>query len=181
MNYHDLEDCEKIQTYSVVSMPTQWIQFDRAKYQNINDKNTWRHFKFIAENGEFSDGMRRKDRCKGGVYVFYINPEIIPDIHVGIMYIGRAKNTSTQGLYKRMREYYRDYILNNNGATRNRSVNKIFRHWSKYLYVKYVIIDDNNLIDEFENVLIETIRPPFNERKPKTKLLPIKIGEEVFK
>lgn len=43
------------------------------------------------------------------------------------------------------------------------------RHWSKYLYVKYLPLPtvSNDVIDELEEELIKAALPPFNDRYPK--------------
>lgn len=95
----------------------------------------------------------------GGIYVFLIKANIIPDIHLYIAYIGRAHYTGSQNLRKRVRSYASE--------TKRLKICNMKRLWSPYLYARYLPLDDNDMIDELEDELIKSILPPFNDRYPK--------------
>ena len=94
---------------------------------------------------------------KGGIYLFYARSGIIP-LNANLMYIGRAKITDHQNLKKRVREYY-------NPKNRPR-INILIQLWGTYLYVKYLPLEDNRIIEELEKRLINSILPPFNNEIP---------------
>ena len=140
----------------------------------LNPKGGWAalpaHLKQLvdkpwAELKYFSDGTKTlnpeiqtiPNNC-GGIYVFLIKPEIIPDIHLYLAYIGRAKYTHYQNLRKRVREYARE--------TKRPKICMLKEQWGEYLYLRYLPLDNNDLIDEMERELIRAVLPPFNDQYP---------------
>lgn len=96
----------------------------------------------------------------GGIYIFLIKPNVIPDVHLYLAYIGRAKKTNYQNLRKRVSEYACE-------NERLKIVN-MKRFWSPYLYVQYLPLpsETNDCIAELEKELIKTVLPPFNDKYP---------------
>ena len=73
------------------------------------------------------------------------------------MYIGRAKKTEKQNLRKRCKEYY---------SEERPKIGRLLRSCWKYIYIKYLPLEDNVLIDRVEAELINTILPPCNDKIP---------------
>ena len=104
MDYNDFGDDLKIQSYTVESLPMLWESFNRATFAFVNDDTQWNDIKYMNSDGTLSNAVSLVDNTKGGIYVFYINPDIIPGIHKGIMYIGRAQVTVQQNIRKKNKE-----------------------------------------------------------------------------
>ena len=72
----------------------------------------------------------------GGVYIFLLKPNIIPDLHLYIMYIGRVMRKKEFSLRKRCREYLKD--------TRPK-IMYMREMWGKDLYFYYLPIRDDKI------------------------------------
>lgn len=121
----------------------------------------WTEFKyFLDDTDQINPAILSVPNNCGGIYAFLIKPNIIPDTHLYLAYIGRARKTPYQNLRKRVHEY----------ATEERrlKIAKMKRLWSPYLYVRYLALPekDNNCIDMLEKELIKTVLPPFNDQYP---------------
>jgi hypothetical protein len=117
----------------------------------------WKEVKFYDNNLAMDNSMNHLPSDKGGIYVFIAKPNIVPETHLYIMYVGRALNTVSQNLNKRCKEYYQD--------TRPK-IKSMRRHWAEYLYIRYLPLDDNQVIENLEKELINTILPPCNDKIP---------------
>jgi len=134
-----------------------WENFD-PNMQEIINSSQWHEAKFIdEERGALHIDMSGVPNDVGGIYVFVLKPEIIPRAHVYIMYIGRAKHTTNQNLRKRCKEYFNDI---------RPKILMMREHWGKHLYIRYLPLDDNNIIDQMEKSLINAILPPCNDIIP---------------
>jgi excinuclease UvrABC nuclease subunit len=135
-----------------------WSSFDR----DILDLNSqqWNEVKFLDESGQnMSNAMNTLPSNQGGLYFFYIKSNIIPgDGH--LVYIGRALYTDGQNLKKRCRCYFQKY------QNERAKIRRMIRTWGTYLYIKYIPLTDNELIDKLEKELINKILPPFNDEIP---------------
>jgi len=171
-NFHDFTDSLKVQSYTIESVTSLWEQFNRGAYDFVYGADAWNSFKFLEEDNSLNPLIEGVDNSKGGIYIFYINPNIVPDIHVGIMYIGRARKTDNQNLKKRIKEYFTQFVQNDDGSKQLRKVSEVFRHWSKYLYVKYISLEDNAIVELLEKDLIMAVRPPYNSDIPRITLQP---------
>ena len=87
-----------------------WHSIDETVLDIIK-KAEWKTFKFFEGDHHSSEIININNKT-GGIYVFYISPEVIPQNHRIVMYIGRARYTDNQNLRKRITEYY-DYVLPN--------------------------------------------------------------------
>ncbi|MDD3645129.1 MAG: hypothetical protein PHR19_06330 [Bacteroidales bacterium] len=103
---------------------------------------------------------------KGGLYFFYIKHPILPGAIDYLMYIGQVQKTASRNLKVRCREYFYDFNNANKQDKRTRKVRKMIKRWGKYLYLRYIKLDDNDLINSLESLLINNIRPPFNSTIP---------------
>jgi hypothetical protein len=133
------------------------------------DLNTvmWKEIKFLSNDGTtLNDEMSSLPSDKGGIYIFYAKCNVLPGISNYLMYIGRAKITENHSLKVRCRKYFYEYTDDNGRPKIRRLVNQ----WGRYLFIKYIELDDNNLIDKLEAGLINSILPPFNDTIPEKKI-----------
>lgn len=140
-----------------------WEEFD-VKLKLLIDKTEWQEVKFLDDSYKgLHSSMRNLPNKKGGVYVFVLKPEIIPATHLYILYIGRARYTSNQNLRKRCRQYFSD--------NKRPKINRMKTTWGNHLYIRYLPLEDNNIIDEMEKALINAILPPCNDEIPSKRLM----------
>lgn len=133
-----------------------WDRCDQGIIESIN--TNWSEVKFLDYvNNSLHTSMDLLPNDKGGIYVFIAKPNIIPDSHLYILYIGRSRKTQNQNLRKRCSEYVKD------GRPK---ILRMIRNWGKYLYIRYLPLDDNSVIEELEKRLINAILPPCNDQIP---------------
>lgn len=147
--------------------PKLWVDIDEInKYITRFDKE----IKYVRDDlSDYSNDLNHLPTDKGGIYFFFIKPPLnLTDIQY-LVYIGRAKYTKNQNLKKRCREYFYDFQNVHKDDSRTLKIKKMITRWGKYLYLKYVEFDDNELIDSLETLLINNIRPPFNDFIPNKK------------
>ncbi len=128
----------------------------------IIQSSKWVTFKYLDANHKLSLEISKISANKGGIYIFYISPEIIKGKQRILAYIGRARYTESQNLRKRIREYY-GYLPPDYSRPK---VNTMMKEWSDYLYCSYMELDDNETIDSIERELISKLIPPFNDAIP---------------
>ncbi len=149
-----------IQTHRVqfILNPSDIWQTYNIKLKSITDNGNWSEIKFLSnDNNTLHSDFRKIPKNMGGIYVFVLKGGIIPNSHVYIMYVGRALLTDTQNLNKRLHRYLHDD---------RPKIRALRETWGKYLYIKYLPLDDNDLIKDLESELIKVIIPPFNEQYP---------------
>ena len=117
--------------------------------------------KYFDNKGEKNKELFDIPNDKGGIYIYYINPEGIPiDNYFCIMYVGRAHyGEGTQNLRKRVISYETESKDLYKGRIK---IRELFNRYKEYLYVMYKTIDGNNNIDRFEKELTTAIVPPVN-------------------
>lgn len=151
--------CNSIKTNSIhfVLNPNDcWQTFNTDFLTIVNSK--WNEIKFLNEDcTRISDQISTVPNNMGGIYIFFLRPDIIPCIHKYILYIGRVKYTANQNLRKRFREYVDD---------KRSDIDFMRETWGKDLYIMYLPLTDNCLIDKLEKELIRTIVPPCNTDYP---------------
>lgn len=154
-----IDMCQKVKDAKipfVLNLNNSWDSFDTTLASVID--TTWCEAKFLDDAGTtLHSDMNNIPNDKGGIYIFIAKPAIVPDTHLYIFYIGRAKITARQNLKKRCSEYPKD--------ERNKIISMI-NSYGKYLYIRYLPLNDNDLIDRLEQELINKILPPFNDRIP---------------
>lgn len=139
-----------------------WNSFDSTLKTLIQEEEGWEEIKFLADDGSLNDEIGKIPNDYGGIYIFIAKPNIIPQAHQYIFYIGRAKCTDAQNLRKRCREYF---------LRRSRSkINSMITTWGKFLYIKYLPLIDNDIITRLESELILAIFPPFNDDYPNKQI-----------
>ena len=143
-----------------------WIKFD-SKYDYVKNISKWKNFKFYNADGSRNSLRSNIPNDKGGIYCFYVSPEIIPTCQRILLYIGEAHITSKQNLRKRVNEYY-GYIENKD--TSRARVKYMFNKYKKYLYCVYFPLNDNTVIQELEDALIIALLPCVNNDIPDVEI-----------
>lgn len=133
-----------------------WESFDSKFAPAVS--NDWYEIKFLNESGTaINAAISTVPSDKGGIYLFFLRPDIVPNVHKYILYVGRVRSTPTQNLRKRFREYVDD----------SRSDITYMREtWGKELYIRYLPLTENEIITSLEKELIRTIIPPCNTDYP---------------
>jgi len=136
-----------------------WDEFDDKIKNIIHSFGTWAEIKFLDKNGNYNPELDTIPNDKGGIYIFIAKTGILPaDTHLYLMYIGRAFCTETENLRKRCKKY---------SAKQDRpKISRMIQQWGKYLYIRYLPLDDNRMIDNIESELINKIIPPCNDKIP---------------
>lgn len=142
-----------------------WHSIDAGVLETIQ-KLEWKTFKFFKNNERNPEAHNINNKI-GGIYVFYISPEVIPHNHRIVMYIGRARYTDCQNLRKRITEYY-GYVPPN--YERPKLAN-LFQEWGDDVYCSYLELGcPNETIDFIEKELITKLLPYCNDMIPDQKI-----------
>lgn len=151
-------DLEAFQNRYIMS-PELWEKFTLKGLKNV-DFTKWKSIKLMNTNGDaFSNSLDLIPTEYGGIYVYTINPEVLPACGSYIMYIGMATKTSSENLRYRVKSYQREIGTN---YTRER-LHRLFLKWGKYIYVYFLPINsDKKNIMELESRLIGALIPPCN-------------------
>ena len=138
--------------------PELWMKFDISDLVQV-DFAKWDSIKLI-ENGEFSKELSKIPNQVGGIYVYCIEPHIIPDAGIYVMYIGKATKTYSENLRKRIRSY-QSHLSDKESRPR---LHNLFSEWGEYVYVHYLPIDSSaEVITALEDRLIAAYgKPPCN-------------------
>ena len=138
--------------------PFLWDSFDATIKTELHSVPVWAESKFLTENGEINPEMNNIPSNSGGIYLFVAKPNLIPNTHSYLLYVGRAHFSSAQNLKKRCREYIKEKS--------RPKVKRMIDSWGQYLYVRYLPLTNNELIDSIEAEIINKIIPPFNDSIP---------------
>ena len=151
----------------LIELPSHlWDTIDTDVLKVVKCK-AWRSFKFYTDTQGRSGEIANISNATGGIYIFYINPEIIPDNHRILMYIGRARYTKNQNLRKRISEYY-GYAPPNDDRPK---LAEMFREWWDDIYCGYLELScSNDKIDFIEAELINKLLPHCNDLIPDKKI-----------
>lgn len=138
------------------------LNIDKWKTVNPDIKSIvskpWKSIKFLNLNGTgINKEIDTVPDDKGGVYVFVLRPGIIPDIHMYILYIGRARKKNGFSLQRRCRSYLKDDRV---------KIAYMREMWGEKLYFYYLPLDDDDMIECVERELIRVIIPPCNSQIP---------------
>lgn len=149
------EDIESF-TQRFTLAPELWRKFDISDL-NVNFSD-WRKIKLIV-NGDFSSDLSEIPSNYGGIYIYSIEPLIVPNIGSYIMYIGKATKTEYENLRSRVKSYEK-YLTDNS----RQRLHRLFKKWGEYVYVSYLSVDsDEATITALEDRLIGTFgKPPCN-------------------
>jgi hypothetical protein len=123
----------------------------------------WKSIKYLNDEGNSLNSMVNNiPTDKGGLYLFYAKCPIISGITDYPFYIGRAIFTDNQNLRKRVKEYFSKYCKDNERP----KIYKMFKYWQNELYLAYLELDDNSIIENLERDLINSLLLPMNEQIP---------------
>ena len=170
--YDELDfDLEAFQNHYIMS-PQLWSRFNVADLKDVDFSN-WKTIKLIKDaSGQFSDEINDVPNDIGGIYVYSIEPQIIPNCGSYIMYIGM---TSKQSLRKRVKQYQ---IETGNNFKREK-LHRLFMKWGEYVYLHFLPIDaTDETIETVEDRLIAALIPPCN---PKIRVGAIKRAVKAFR
>lgn len=150
-------DLEAFQNHYTMA-PQLWSRFNIDDLTNV-DFEKWQTIKLIKDSsGQFSDKVNTVPDDVGGIYVYSIEPHIIPNCGSYIMYIGM---TSQQSLRKRVKQYQRETGNNYN----REKLHRLFVKWGEYIYLHFLPIEaTNETIEAVEDRLIATLTPPCNAK-----------------
>lgn len=118
------------------------------------DELQWQEVKFLNEEGGLHQDMSKLPNNSGGIYTFIIKSDVLSEIATYLVYVGRAQYTGTSySLRSRCRQYLKDKRV---------SIEQMRRTWGQHIYIRYTLLDDNELIRDLEDYLIESLLPVFN-------------------
>ena len=137
--------------------PANWDLFD---FDAIDlSLSNWVEIKYLNNDGSsMSDKVEQIPNSKGGIYIFMIKNKILPGSSEYLAYIGRALLTENQNLRKRCKEYFQKFSKSHERPL----ITRLFSLWKDCIFLKYIEIDDNTIIEELESKLINSVLPPFN-------------------
>jgi excinuclease UvrABC nuclease subunit len=138
-----------------------WNSFDSDVLSVVSHTKSWHEVKLLARDGKRNSQLSTIPNNQGGIYLFLAKPNILPESHLFLMYIGRAHISNNQNLRKRCSQYPAE-------KTRPK-IKRMIEQWGQYLYIRYLPLDDNTIIDTVEKELINKILPPFNDEIPDKK------------
>ncbi len=145
-------------TNTYIMSPELWRKFNIDDLVGV-DFTKWERIKLI-DAGTFSKKLSTIPSSYGGIYVYCIEPEIIPGVGCYIMYIGKATKTHYENLQARIKSYSKEL-----GQSSERPrLNRLFTKWGEYVYVHYLTVDaGEEVITALEDRLIGAFgKPPCN-------------------
>lgn len=143
-------------TYTMV--PELWQKFSIEGLDGV-DFSKWKSLK-LMEGESFSSKISTVPNHFGGIYVYCIEPQIIPFTGCYVMYIGKATKTSSENLRARIKSYNSEVGVD----FKRERLHRLFSKWGEYVYVHYLAIDSTpEVITATEDRLIAAFgRPPCN-------------------
>lgn len=164
MNIYDIDIFEPIEsdlesyrnTYTMV--PELWNKFKIDDLPGI-DFSKFKCIKLI-EDGSFTGNLSKIPTKYGGIYVYCIEPQVIPNCGCYVMYIGKATKTPNENLRQRVQSYSKFLT---DSTTRPR-LHRLFSKWGDYIYVHYLSVNaSGDIITALEDRLIGAFaKPPCN-------------------
>jgi len=146
--------------------PTLWFDFNLKK-KILPAMQDWKEIKFLDDSGiDFNTDINKLPNNHGGIYVFIIKSDIFPGISEYLSYIGRAKLTKTHNLRVRLRSYLTSF----NNENERPQISRLIKQFGPHLYLRYIELDNNDIIDYLEAELIKSLLPPFNDEIPDKKI-----------
>lgn len=162
-----LDLATELQNHSVhfVLNPSLWNRFKNVKGVDIK-KIKWKETKYLNDkNIRLHDSINNINNRVGGIYLFVIKSNILPNTTEYLVYIGRAQLTNTHNLRIRVKKYIKEYISDKDRP----KVGRMMNYWKNYLFLRYIELKDNDTIVEIEKRLINSLLPPFNDEIPDKK------------
>lgn len=138
--------------------PELWGKFNINDLPGI-DFSKWKRIKLI-NSGAFSEELSKIPSRYGGIYIYCIEPEVVPGVGCYVMYIGKATKTKYENLRARVRSYSKE-LGKYSGRAR---LHRLFTRWGDYVYVHYLAVDaSGEIITALEDRLIGAFgKPPCN-------------------
>jgi len=133
-----------------------------SSYNHMADLSKLKKIKYFDDNSQLSEQVLSIPKDKGGIYIYIIENSVIPITGSYIMYIGRARKTENESLYHRAKSHFNQYKRHEE----NERLERVFDNWKRYVYLLYLPIDGNEIIDQVENELILALAPPCNKDYP---------------
>lgn len=123
------------------------------------DLNQMRKVKYFdSDNYSLSKEIDELPTRQGGIYIYSIENTLFP-FGSYIMYVGRARKTEKHSLKARARSHYYKYL----NHEENERLERLFDNWKPYVYISYLPIDGNEIVDVVEKQLITALTPPCNK------------------
>ncbi len=162
--YQDIVDHISQENIKLNLVPLLWNRINPSILRLVKNSDKWRTFKYLNDDGTLNDsGIKNINIDKGGIYIYYVSPEIIPERQRILIYVGRAHKTDSENLRDRVRSYYRFYRQDD---PQRPKIRRLFANWGEYLFCSFIELDDNNTIDNIEKELINSLLPPCNASIP---------------
>lgn len=139
-----------------------WDSFDTNIISIVSPPQIWSEVKMFTTGGAQNPQLTTIPNKMGGIYLLLVKPNILPESHVFLMYVGRAHISATQNLRKRCLEYPDE--------KKRPKIKRLIEQWGQYMYIRYLPLDDNDTIDAVEGEIINKILPPFNDVIPDQKI-----------
>lgn len=140
-----------------------WFKFELPDLGVDISFPKWQSIKYLNHNGNaLNDDTNNIPNDSGGLYLFYVNCQILPIMTCFPFYIGRAKHTENQNLRKRIKSYHQNYI----NSTERPKITRMLNYWKEDLFVAYITINSNEHIDQLEEYLINSLVLPMNDVIP---------------
>jgi hypothetical protein len=155
----------KLHTMSFKIVPELWDNFDFE--DSFMRALTWDEYKFLNDSGDdFSEDVKNLPNDSGGIYSFIIKNPVLSGVSEYLAYIGRARFTDNHNLRVRCRRYLTEYL----NEKERPKITTLMNYYKKHLYIRYTCIDGNELIEDLEAELINSILPPCNDAIPEKKI-----------
>lgn len=153
--------------------PVLWEKFKIDDLENV-DFSKWKSVK-LMHNGAFSKELSQIPTKYGGIYVYCIEPQIIPNTGIYVMYIGKATKTASENLRRRVCSYSADV----SDAESRPRLHRLFNKWGEYVYVHYLPVNDQpEVITALEDRLIAAFgKPPCNSE---VRIKSVKLAVRAF-
>lgn len=150
-----------------LALPTHLWDIINPSIKTIIQTGNWTTFKYYINSQKNNVSISKINNHTGGIYIFFVSPEVIPQNHRIIMYVGKAEYTNTQNLRKRIREYY-GYAPPDHQRPK---ISNMLSEWGDYLYCSYLELNCSNQdIADIETELINTFLFPCNDKIPNVNI-----------
>lgn len=138
-----------------------WKKYEERK--SMVDLAQIKKIKYFNENHDaLSDDVNQLPSDKGGIYLYVVENSVVPFSGSYIMYVGRARNTESESIKDRAKSHYYKYMRHEE----NERLERLFDMWKSYIYLLYLPIEGNDMIDLVEDELIVALTPPCNKEYP---------------
>ena len=109
-----------------------WFKFDFPDLGVDISFSNWESIKYLNDAGDdLNEDTNAIPNESGGLYLFYVNCEVLSNMTCFPFYIGRAKFTDSQNLRKRVRSYFQKYIK----SLERPKITKMLNYWKEDLWL----------------------------------------------